>query len=72
MSLIWAKGYENAKVHTTQVKNDIWISMKDVTNGLGVKNMSDLVLKEICGAYEKKKLTKEESKCFKMIEREIF
>ena len=28
--------------------------MKDVKDGLGVKNMSDLVLKEIYGAYEKK------------------
>ena len=46
--------------------------MKDVGNGLDVKNISDLVLKEIYGAYEKKKLTKEEIKCFKMTEREIF
>ena len=51
MSLISAKGYENAKVHTIQVKNDLG---KDVGNGLGVKNISDLVLKEIYGAYEKK------------------
>ena len=28
--------------------------MKDVKNGLGVKNISDLVLKEIYGAYGKK------------------
>ena len=72
MGLISAKAYENAKVHTIQVKNDLWVSMKDVGNGLGVKNISDLVLKEIYGAYEKKKLTKEEIKCYKMTEREIF
>ena len=54
MSLISAKAYENANVHTIQVKNDLWVSMKDVGNGLGVKNISDLVLKEIYGAYEKK------------------
>ena len=72
MSLISAKGYENAKVHTIQVKNDLWVSMKDVGNGLGVKNISDLVLKEIYGAYGKKELTKEEIKCYKMTEREIF
>ena len=71
MSLILAKAYENAKVHTIQVKNDLWVSMKDVGNGLGVKNISDLVLKEIYGIYEEKKLTKEEIKCFKMAEREI-
>ena len=28
--------------------------MKDVGDGLGVKNVSDLVLKEIYGIYEKK------------------
>ena len=29
--------------------------MKDVGDGLGVTNISDLVLKEIYGIYEKKK-----------------
>ena len=46
--------------------------MKDCGNGLGVKNISDLVLKEIYGIYEKTKLTKEETKCYKMTERDIF
>ena len=54
MDLISAKAYENAKVHTIQVKKDLWISIKDVGNGLGVKNISDLVLEEIYGKYEKK------------------
>ena len=54
MDLISAKAYEKAKVHTIQVKNDLWVSIKDVGNGLGVKNISALVLKEICGKYEKK------------------
>ena len=54
MDLISVEGYKNAKVHTIQVKKDLWISIKDVGNGLGVKNISDLVLKEIYGAYEKK------------------
>ena len=72
MSLISAKAYENAKVHSIQVKNDLLVSMKDVVNGWGVKNISDLVLKEIYGIYEEKKLTKEEIKCFKMTQREIF
>ena len=54
MSLISAKGYENAKVHTIKVRNDLWVSMKDVGDGLGVKNISDLVLKEIYGIHEKK------------------
>ena len=50
MDLISAKAYENAKVHTIKVKRDLWISVKDVRNGL----LSDLVLKEIYGKYEKK------------------
>ena len=42
--------------------------MKEIGAGLGVKSISDLVLKEIQGTYEKKKLTKEETKCYKMTE----
>ena len=73
MDLISAKAYENANVHFIQVKNDLWASIKDVGNGLGVKNISDLVLKEIQGHYQKKKkLIEEETKCFKMTERKIF
>ena len=45
--------------------------MKDVHNGLGVKNMSDLILKEICSIYETKNLTNKQSQKYKMIEREI-
>ena len=45
MYLIPVEGYHNAGVHTIKVKNDLWISIKDAGNGLGVKNISDLVLK---------------------------
>ena len=54
MNLISAKAYENAKVHFIQLKNDLWVSIKNVGNDLGVKNISDLVLKEIQDQYEKK------------------
>ena len=54
MDLISVERYNSAGVHTMQLKNDIWVSVKDVGNGLGVKNISDLVLKEIYGKYEKK------------------
>ena len=47
-------------------------SMKDVGNGIKVKNISDLVLKEIRGIYGKKNLTKEEINNYKMTEREIY
>ena len=74
MNLISAEGYKNAGVKylKTGEKNELWINMKDVGDALGVKNISDLVLKEICGIYEKKKLTKEETKCYKMTEREFY
>ena len=48
MYLISAEGYENAGVDFLRIKKvgDIWIKMKDVQDGLGVQNISDLVLKE--------------------------
>ena len=56
MNLISAKGYKNANVHCLKIRktDELWISMKDVGVGLGVKNISDLVLKKIYGNYEKK------------------
>ena len=73
MDLISIEGYENAKVISLKNKNgDLWVIMKDVKKGLGVKNMSDLVLKKIYGVYKTKTLTKEEIMCYKMTEREFF
>ena len=73
MDLISVEGYGNAKVICLKNNTgDLWVSMKDVGVGLGVKGISDLVLKEIHGICEKKELTKEEIKCYKMTEREIF
>ena len=71
MYLISAQGYTNASVNILKIRKtgEIWVSMKDIGDGLGVKN---LVLKEIYGIYEKKKLTKEEIRNYKMTEREIF
>ena len=55
MYLISAEGYENANVDFLTIKttSEIWVSMKDVGSGMGVKNISDLVLKEIYGICEK-------------------
>ena len=39
MDLISVEGYKNAKVHTIQVKTDLCMNIKDVGNGLGVKNI---------------------------------
>ena len=47
MYLISAEGYENANVHyLPQKSGKIWVSMKDVKIGMGVTNMSDLILKK--------------------------
>ena len=75
MDLISAKGYENAGVNILKIEetDEFWVSMKDVRVGLGVKSISDLALKEIHGTCKKKKkLTKEETKCYKMTERELY
>ena len=42
--------------------------MKSVHDGLGVKDMSDLVLKERYDKYERKNLTGNDIKKFKMTE----
>ena len=57
MSLISAEGYKNAGISHLIIKEtgELWVSMKDVGVGLGVKNISDLVLKEIQGICWKKK-----------------
>ena len=74
MYLISAEGYKNAEVHILIIKKagKIWLSMKDAGSGMGVKNTSDLVLKEIHGVLEMKNPTKEQIKEYKMTEREIY
>ena len=54
MYLISTKGYQNAEVHHLRIRktDEIWVSMKDIGDGLGVSNISDLVLKEIYGIRE--------------------
>ena len=57
MHLISVEGYKNVGLHTLILKKtgEIWVSMKNVHNGLGVKNVSDLALKEIRGIFWNKK-----------------
>ena len=73
MYLVSAQGYINAGVRFLKIEktDEIWPSMKDIGSGLGVRNISDLVIKEIHGIYEKKEL-KEEIKNYKMTEREVY
>ena len=73
MYLIPAERYENAGEDCLKIRetDELWVGMNNFGAGLGVKNISDLVLKEIYGIYEKIELSKEETKCYKMTEREI-
>ena len=70
-NLISAEGYQNAKVHFLKIRktSELWISIKDVGNGLGVKNISDLVFKKIYGIYGEK-INKRRN--YKMTKKEIF
>ena len=46
--------------------------MKENVKNLGVQNIFDLVLKEICGIYKRKNPTKDQIKKYEMTEREMF
>ena len=74
MYLISAEGYKNANVEFLTIKttSEIWVNMKDVGSGMGVKNISDLVLKEIYGICETKNPTKEQVNEYEMTKREIY
>ena len=60
MYLIYVEGYKNANVDFLTIKtaSEIWVNMNNVGSGMGVKNISDLVLKEIYGIWETKNPTK--------------
>ena len=60
MSLISAEGYKNVGVSNLKIKetDELQVSMKDVGVGLGVKSISDLVLKEILCIFWKKRINK--------------
>ena len=45
---------------------EIWVSMKDAGNGIGVNNISDLVLKEMHGICETKNPSKKQVNEYKM------
>ena len=74
MYLISAEGYKNANVEFLTIKttSEIWVNMKDVGRGMGVKNIYDLVLKEIYGICETKNLIKKQANEHKMTNREIY
>ena len=61
MVFITIKSYKNAGVNVIKDNKDyFWVKMKNVANGLDIKNISDLLIKEMQGIFEMKKLTKEQ------------
>ena len=74
MYLISAERYKNAKVDFLSITttSEIWVNMKDVGSGMGVNNISDLVLKEIYGICETRNSTKKQVNEYKMTKREIY
>ena len=72
--LISAEGYKNANVGflITKTTSKIWVNMKDVGSGMGVKNITDLVLKEIYGIYQTKSPTKKQVNEYRMTKRQIY
>ena len=63
MVVITVEAYQNSRVHTITVKNKdfFWVKMKDVQDRLGIKNISDLLRKEICGRFGTKDLTEKQN-----------
>ena len=74
MYLISAEGLKNANVDFLTIKttSEIWVGIKDVGSGMGVKKISDLVLKEVYDICETKTPTKEQVNEYKMTKRKIY
>ena len=71
MYLISAEGHKNTDVEFQTIKttSEIWVNMEDVGSGIGVKSISDLVLKEIHGICETKNPSKERVNEYKTTQR---
>ena len=69
MYLISAEGYKNVKVDIKIVREmyEIWASMKDIGNGIGVKNISDLVLKKFMVFVKQKFLRRSKLENIKLL-----
>ena len=62
MVVITVEACQNSREHTTNVKNKdfFWVKMKNIQYRLGIKNISDLLRKEICGRFGTKELTEKQ------------
>ena len=63
--------YQNARVYTITIRNRelFWVRIIDLQRRLGIKNMSDIVRKEIHGIFETKNPAKEQIKKYKRSEK---
>ena len=72
MVFITAKAYENTGVDVIKDNNNyFWIKMKDVKDGLGIKNIYDSLRREIQGIFETKKVAKEQKRQYVKTKNEI-
>ena len=73
MVVITVEAYKNAGVDIITVENEeyFWVKMIDVENGLGVNNISNLLIHEVKGIYETSKLTVEQRKKYIKTKTEI-
>ena len=71
--VISVQNYLNAGVQTVQVKDEdfFWVKMSEVQKKFGVKNISDLVRKEIIGFIDANKPNNEDFKKYKRFLQEI-
>ena len=71
--VVTVQKYTDAEVHTITVGNRKLFSVKimDVQNKLGIKNISDLVRKDIQGIFEIKNPTKKQVRKYKRSQKEI-
>ena len=71
--VVTVQKYTDAEVHTITVGNRKLFSVKimDVQNKLGIKNISDLVRKDIQGIFEITNPTKKQVRKYKRSQKEI-
>ena len=70
---ISVENYKDSFVYRITVRNKemFWVRMKEVQNGLGIKNMPDLVGKEIHDIYGTKNPKEEQIRRYKSSEKEL-
>ena len=73
MVVATVEAYRSGGVYIITVKNKelFWVKTSDAQNGLGLKNVPDLVRKEICTIFETKNLTKEQKRKYIKTKSEI-